>query len=117
MFLNELHQQRFNQLIRRDQTYTGDTERKALFFIIAGNDDLFVKSYFIYDFEERVILPENLTNGKVDFCSSSETLILLGFNLYNSHEGLSVIDTFSGLDETNFRLAINAIKTRFFQYQ
>mgnify|MGYP000265351368 CR=1 FL=1 len=117
MFLNEMHQIRFNQLLRKDQTYTGDTERKAVFFIIAGNNDLFLKSDFIYDFEERVILPENLTNGKVDFSQSSRNLIRLAFNLYNSYEGVSVIDTFCGLDETNFALALNAIRMRFYQYQ
>jgi hypothetical protein len=36
-----------------------DKERHALFYVIAGCLDLWVKEYCFYDFEERVIRPDN----------------------------------------------------------
>lgn len=43
------HKNKFNQLLKRDQTYERDVERRALFYIIAGNEDLYNKVEFIYD--------------------------------------------------------------------
>lgn len=103
---------RFNQLLERDRTHEKDVERKALFYIIAGNSDLYSKVNFIYDFEDKSINPECLESGEVDFCSSSRKLVKLAFNLYNSYPA-DVIDTFYVLDDSNFELALNAIKIRF----
>lgn len=103
---------RFNQLLQKDGTYERDLERKALFYILAGNLDLYSKVNFIYDFEDKGIKPECLESEGVDFCSSSRKLIKLGFNLFNSFPA-DVIDTFYVLDEDNFNLALNAIKIRF----
>lgn len=46
---------RFNELVKRDNTHDGDVERKALFHIIAGNDDLYSKVNYIYYFTEHSI--------------------------------------------------------------
>lgn len=102
---------RLNQLLERDGTHKDDLERKALFYIIAGNDDLYSKVDFIYDFEDNSINPDCLESEEIDFCSSSRKLIKLAFNLYNSYPA-DVIDTFYLLDENNFNLALNAIKLR-----
>lgn len=102
---------RFSQLLERDGTHHGDTERKALFYILAGNDDLYNKVDYIYDFEDNSINTDCLESEEVDFCSSSRKLIKLAFNLYNSYPA-DVIDTFYLLDNNNFNLALNAIKLR-----
>lgn len=104
---------RYNKLLKRDGTHPKDIERLAMFWILAGNDDLYEKIDFIYDFDNNMIKPECLESGKVDFCSGSRTLIKLAFNLYNSFPSDSVIDTFNVLDDYNFNLAIKAIQIRF----
>ena len=106
-------QERFSELLQRDGTHEGDFERKALFYIIAGNDDLYGKVGYIYDFQEGIINPKCLESEEVDFCSSSRKLIKLAYNLYNSRHGADVVDTFYMLDDDNFNLALNAIKLRF----
>lgn len=105
-------EERYNKLIEKDGTNEGDTERKVLFYILAGNTDLYRKAEHIYNFKERVITPECLDSGMVDFCSSSRKLVKLAYNLFNSFPA-DVIDTFYVLDEDNFKLALNAIKLRF----
>lgn len=103
---------RLKELMNKDRTPLDDMERKAFFFIIAGNDDLYSKVNFIYDFKKRSIKPDCFENESVDFCSSSNRLIKLAFNLYNSYPA-DVYDTFYLLDDKNFKLAINAIRIRF----
>lgn len=102
---------RLNQLLKRDNTHKEDIERKALFYIIAGNDDLYSKVNYIYDFQDHSINTECLESEEVDFCSSSRKLIKLAFNLYNGYPA-DVLDTFYILDEGNFNLALNALKIR-----
>ncbi|MFW6025751.1 MAG: DUF6075 family protein [Candidatus Woesearchaeota archaeon] len=104
---------RFNQLMELDGTNEKDVERKALFHIIAGNEDLYKKKDFIYDFKENCISPECFENEAVDFCSSSKKLIELGFNLFNNYPTNSIINIFAGLDQVNFKLALDAIKIRY----
>lgn len=40
-------------------------------------------------------------------------MIRLGFNLYNGFDSGSVVDTFSDLNETNYKVAMKAINARF----
>lgn len=102
---------RFNELIERDNTYADDAERKSLFTIIAGNDELWSIKESIYDFEERLILPEVLETG---ICISSKKLLRAAFSLYNSFQSYdSLIDYFAGLDDYNYDLLIKAINIRF----
>lgn len=102
---------RMQQLLERSDAYPGDLERQALFFILAGNEDLYSKVNSIYDFEENIIKNECLDGG-VDLSSGSRNLVKLGYNLFNGFEA-SVTEVFEGLDEENKRLAIEAIKIRF----
>lgn len=51
---------RLNQLLERDGTHEKDVERKALFYIIAGNSDLYKKVEHIYDFRDHSIKTECL---------------------------------------------------------
>lgn len=107
-----LHDDRLNHLLGLAESAPNDLERKALFYILSGNLDLYEKVDFIYDFEENSIRSECLESGEVDFCSSSRKLIRLAYNLYNGYDA-DVLETFAALDENNFNLAMKAIKIRF----
>lgn len=48
-------EERFNELLERDGTHEKDRERRALFYIISGNDDLYGKVNHLYDFENQCI--------------------------------------------------------------
>lgn len=114
-FFSYQHEKNFNTLIQEDNTHPQDKERYSLFYILSGNSDLFRKRHHIYDFADSCIIPECLTNGVADFCSSSKALIRLGFNLYNSYEDeyTSPIDILCNLDEQNYNLAIQSLNIRF----
>lgn len=116
MFLNMNQEERFNELVLRDGTSLKDVERRALFFIFAGNEDLFNKVNNFYDFEENSIRLEGFE--EVDLTGSARGLVELAFNLYNDYEHLekpmqSIVYLFGGLDDKNFELALQAIKIRF----
>lgn len=103
---------RLNQLMEKDNTHKEDIEREVLFSIIAGNDDLYRKVNSIYNFKSHSINSECLEDGTVDFCSSSRRFVKLAFNLYNGYPA-DVLDTFCGLDDDNFNLALRVLKLRF----
>lgn len=101
--------ERIDELMAKDKTHPKDIERESLFFLIAGNDELWKLQERIYDFEDHSIKPEILESG---ICTSSKTLIQVGFNLYNSYPTESLLDCFSGLDAHNFELVMQAIRIR-----
>lgn len=114
-FLNKDHENKLMDLINRDVAHPKDVERISLFYILAGNADLYMKSRSIYDFTNHQIESDCLQNGSVDLCSSSRALIKLAFNLFNSYQMdyASPMDLLSVLDTDNFLLAIESIKIRF----
>lgn len=101
---------RIDQLMVKDNTHPKDTERESLFYIIAGNEELWKLREEIYNFDEHCIEPDILESG---VCASSKTLIKVGFNLFNSYPTDSLIDCFAGLDDHNFELVMQAIRIRF----
>jgi len=118
LFLNSEHKELFEEYIKRDKVREQDRERKALFFILSGCPDLInIDIDKIYDFREHclIINPEIEEDiNQFALSSSSGALLLLACNLYNNrNKSLSVSDTFSNLDEGNFKLALNSIKIRF----
>ncbi len=58
--MNCEHKTRLNQLLRMDMTHPTDVERKALFYILSGNIDLYRKVQHIYDFKDHSINPHCL---------------------------------------------------------
>ncbi|KLE14420.1 DUF6075 family protein [Clostridium sp. C8] len=114
-FLNKENAVNFNELIQKDNTHPRDTERYSLFYIIAGNEDLFRKRKFLYDFESNGIKANCLDDGNVDLSSSAKALVRLAFNLFNSYEDkyTTPIDIFYSLDDKNYSLAMNSIDIRF----
>ena len=97
-----------------DDMSPSDSERASLFYIIAGNDDLYRKRRFIYDCCEHCIRV-CLENADVDFSSGMRSLIRLGFNLYNgwSDRYTTPIYLLGSLDSRNLLVAGNAIMIRF----
>ena len=111
--IKEKQDLRYQQLLELSGATPGDLERRALFHIIAGNDELYNNLNSLYDFAENVILTDCLEgDSDVYLSSSSRKLIKLAYHLYNGYEA-SVLAVFSGLDDNNARLAIEAIKIRF----
>lgn len=102
--------ERYNELLMRDKTNDRDIERKGLFYILAGNDDLFNKVNHLYDFEEHSIKPECLEGGLLSLVETS--LVTLAFSHYNGFP-CDTQDLLYPLDDDNFNLAINSMKLRY----
>lgn len=66
----------------------------------------------IYNFDEHIIILEIIENKNSKISSGAYSLLKLDLNLYNGYE-TDVKSTFQNLDDNNFELALNAIKTRF----
>lgn len=113
-FFFEQHKVRFGEFLKKDNTAPQDVERIALFYLMAGNDDLYAKASHIYDFEEHGIR-NCLANGRIDFSSGARSLIRLGFNLYNGYEDDKTTPLYllCNLDCHNQHLALNAMAIRF----
>lgn len=113
-FLSSLHKERFINMMIEDDMSLCDSERASLFYIITGNDDLYIKRRFIYDSKEHCI-HACLDEADVDFSSSMRSLVKLGFNLYNgwSDRYTTPIYLLGSLDSHNLFLAGNAIMIRF----
>lgn len=120
-FLNSQHEENFNNLIKKAEVRNGDIERKSMFYIISGNNDLFKQVNNIYNFkddelqERKETLEGDLYFPNVLTSNSSQKLLNLAVQLFNNTKDQNVLDTFSGLDSENFQLALNAIKIRFNQ--
>lgn len=114
-FITKQHKKRFKELLQSDNTYREDVERRSLFYILSGNEDLFRKRNHIYDFKDHSIEPDCLDSENVDFPTSSKALIRLGFNLYNgySDNSTSPVDILYSLDGNNYNLAMNGMDIRF----
>lgn len=114
IFLSQEHELRFAEMLVKDKTRDRDRERYALFYLMAGNGDLYQKRSQIYDFNRHQIRL-CLFSNEVDFSSGCESLIRLGFNLYNRYrdECTTPLELLSNLDENNQLLALNAMAVRF----
>lgn len=97
------------ELMQKDGTHEKDSERKALFHIVASNDELYKLQNSIYDFDDHSIKPEILDSG---ICTSSKKLITIGFNLYNGYPTDDFLNCFRGLDAKNFETVIQALRIR-----
>ena len=115
IFIDNLHRTRYHKLAVVTGVHDQDYERITLFYIISGNEDLYLKKKAIYDFFDNTIIPECLTSDKVDLCSSSKALIRLGFNLYNGYYDFKTTPLLLlySLDSKNLFIAYQSILLRF----
>lgn len=123
-FSNELHKERFYELMKEDNANPSDNERKALFYIISGNEELYIQRKKVYNFINHQIELENYLEGKIMLSGGTSKMIYLGYHLYNGfsfkkidanriNDDLSINDIFGGLDLENYPICINAINIRF----
>ena len=119
-FLNNEHKERFNKCIEQDGTYEYDFERKSLFYILTGNDDLYRRIEDIYDFYDKSINLDFILKKGHELSSACRKMLSLGLNLYNNFKYIdfdlsdySTLELFSGLDKYNFELCIRALRIRF----
>ena len=104
-------QDRYKEILKKDNTGEFDVERKTLFYILTGNIGLYQKIDRIYNFKDHSIKFDCLKTA--DFSSSQKKMIQLAFNLYNGIHQADVLNTFGNLDKDNFRICLNAIRIRF----
>lgn len=111
-FFNETHKARFHQLLAKDNTDCRDIERYSLFYILAGNSDIWNKGIEnIYDFKEHGIRPGKIR--RIDLCSSSKAILDLAIDLYNGSGKKSPSEIFYFLDDNNKKLMFNALEMRY----
>ena len=117
IYISSKQEERFKELLLRAKLKYKDKERQSLFYVLAGNDDLYKQVDKIYDFKKQQL---NFMNegGEVDLddifvSSSSNALLKLALEIYNQGSSISVNNLFRSLDDNNSRLAINAIKIRY----
>ncbi|MEK4654401.1 DUF6075 family protein [Niallia sp. FSL W8-0954] len=111
MYLFPNHQENFKFLLQKDGTHPNDIERKALFYILAGYEEITNQVDLFYDFQDRMIRIED--DEIATLSSSGKALVQLGYNLYNNYPCGTVLELFRNLDMLNVELAINAINIRF----
>ncbi|MED1951469.1 DUF6075 family protein [Brevibacillus centrosporus] len=109
-FLNVKHEDRFKELCKRDKTHKHDLERRALFFVISGNESLYKKVDYIYDFKENLIKLEVYEEGFLT--GGTRNLVNLCFSMYG-YGTCDVRNLFNSIDYENSVLAIEAMKYRF----
>ncbi|WP_192982062.1 DUF6075 family protein [Marinilactibacillus psychrotolerans] len=105
------HEQRYLELLAKDGTDPTDTYRKALFYLFSGNSEIYSKIDSLYDFKNRSIEFDSFE--KTDFSNNMKHMIELGFNLYNGYPSADPATLFSGLDQENSKLCLEAIQVRF----
>ena len=113
-FCNEQHEQRFYAMLARDQTGSGDRERKAMFYILSGNPELYDHVPQIYNYQAHRLCPNS--SDKLGYmCSSSRKLLKLSIHLYNSYAPCdqTPYDFLGSLDSQNLDIALNGMRLRF----
>ncbi len=105
---------RYEMLLAMDGTKENDFERKAMFYIFAGHEDLYKKIDYIYDFQQYHIIPECLEDKDRVFSYSELQLIKLAFSHYNGYPA-DIHEIFYKLDQAYFDLALNSIKLKYFR--
>lgn len=110
-FRDQEHEENYYMLIARANMNATDVYRKALFFILAGNEYLLEKVAAIYDFDENGIKPNCLRSLRLS--GGTKALLKLALHLYNVHHKITVEDAFCSLDAENKQLALEAIRIRY----
>jgi hypothetical protein len=113
-YISKEQKRRLISMMLEDHTKPEDLERISLFYILAGNERLYLSRNAIYDFTQHCIKPD-IMNGRKELSSGILSLIKLGFNLYNGYTeaDMTPMDLFWNLDHSNRQIAKNAIYIRF----
>ncbi|MGX8797608.1 DUF6075 family protein [Fusibacter sp. JL298sf-3] len=114
-FIDKNHVTNYQKLLFQDHTHPKDIRRKSLFYIISGNEDLYLRRYSIYDFEIHEILPFNLVDELMSLGGGGRMLLRLAYNLYNGFDDgkLTPRDVFYVMNKRDFIVAKGGIDMRF----
>ncbi|WBW95798.1 DUF6075 family protein [Oceanirhabdus sp. W0125-5] len=113
MFLNHIHEKRYNHLIELAKTPDYDTERMAYIYIISSCDELYEIREQLYDFQTD--FPRFVEIDELDLHPAMSKLLYIAFSLYNGHnpDNYSLVELFGKFDDSAFNVAVNAMKIRF----
>ena len=106
--------ERLKVIVNRDNTAGDDTERLALFYIIASNSELYESIEEIYNFKTRSILLSRNEENYSEWSSGAQALLKLAFHLYNPAIcKYPINEIFKSLDQENTTTAIKAIRLKY----
>lgn len=118
-FKDNDHSDYYEEFIKRDKTNPRDPERKALFYLLALNDNCRSNINRLYDFKNHQIKFEGLSSSFQT--SGSLAITKLAFNLYNNFNGetgdytykyMTPLDIFSSVDRDDMIYLWEAINIR-----
>ncbi|MGB3367908.1 MAG: DUF6075 family protein [Acidaminobacteraceae bacterium] len=101
---------RYENLLKLDSTDINDRNRKAMFYLLSCNDDIYRLIDYIYDFNTRDLIEDVLEKDNVS--SSYRAIIKLAFNLFNERP-VDVSDVFCNLDSKNFDFVVKALEIKY----
>lgn len=104
-------EERFNELIKKDNTHEKDFERRSMFYVLAGSETLYNKVNHFYDFDDHSINPDCLEGG-ISLSHGELMLVTLAYSHYNSFPA-DVHEVLYALDDDELTLAMNSIKFRY----
>ncbi|MEB8418528.1 DUF6075 family protein [Enterococcus casseliflavus] len=121
LFFNKEHIAKFsymmNELGFKD---LHDPYWRSLTFIVSGNDRLFNQRHTLVNFTGKEINSEKWFDGSLS--GGEQKLLALAYNLFTNQDFyefesgkkyyISPLEIFSGVDETGYKLAKNAIDVR-----
>ncbi|MFR0814167.1 MAG: DUF6075 family protein [Enterococcus casseliflavus] len=121
LFLNKEHIAKFSYMMNElGFEDLQDPYWRSLVFIISGNDKLFDERNALVNFKGKEINSETWFDGSLS--GGEQRLLALAYNLFTNQDFykfengkkyyISPLDIFSGIDETGYTLAKNAIDMR-----
>ena len=121
LFLNKEHIRKFNYMMDElGFEDLNDPYWRSLTFIVSGNARLFKQRHALVNFEGKEINSETWFDGSLS--DGEQRLLALAYNLFTNQDfyefesgkkyNISPLEIFSGIDETGYILAKNAIDMR-----
>ena len=105
-------EERYEQLVREDNTDRADSQRMAALYVLAGNIQLYKNVDAFYDFEAHEIKADTKVM-ELEVPEMAQKMLKLAMNLYDAKNKADVAEVFFGLDQNNTRIAKKAISIRF----
>lgn len=121
LFFNKEHIAKFSYMMNElGFEDLHDPYWRSLTFIVSGNDRLFNQRHTLVNFTGKEINSEKWFDGSLS--GGEQKLLALAYNLFTNQDFyefesgkkyyISPLEIFSGVDETGYKLAKNAIDVR-----
>jgi len=125
LFLNKEHIEKFSYMMNElGFEDLQDPYWRSLVFIISGNDKLFDERNALVNFKGKEINSKTWFDGSLS--GGEQRLLALAYNLFTNQDFykfengkkyyISPLEIFSGIDESGYKLAKNAIDVRLQSY-